>query len=106
MRYPTVGPWWVTFAARIVAEPMAIGSSDASWKVTCEGTSSRRTGNSGGERYMAIRSDRCCTGEVGPHMWMSRPGEEQRAEEPEALQMIEVEMGEQDMQLGSEDRPP
>ena len=105
MRYPTVGPWWVTLAARIVADPIVTASSGASWNVRFEGTSSSRTGNNGGERYIEIRSARCCTGDVGPQIWMSRPGREQRAEEAEALEMIEVEVGEQDVQLDAEGLP-
>ena len=49
-----------------------------------------------------MRSARCCTGDVGPQMWMSRPGANNGPEEAEALQVVHVQVREHDVQLDGE----
>ena len=59
------------------------------------GTSARRTGNSGGDRYCEILSESDRVGEGGPQMWGSVPDPERR-EEPEPLEVIEVQVAEEE----------
>ena len=61
------------------------------------GTSASRTGNSGGDRYCEILSESVRVGEGGPQMWSSVPRIPQRREEPEALEVIEVQVAQQDV---------
>jgi hypothetical protein len=49
IRYPRVGPGWMTRAELTTKGPIAIGSPVTSCNVT-DGRSRRRTGKSGGER--------------------------------------------------------
>jgi hypothetical protein len=49
IRYPSVGPRWVTDAARSVAGPICHSVVGASRKATWDGSSRTSTGDSGAE---------------------------------------------------------
>ena len=59
------GPDGLPRCAWGVSTPDYVG---AFWNVVFDERSSSRTGNSGGDRYIEMRSDRSCTGDEGPQM--------------------------------------